>query len=320
MISEKQAKWIYQKMIEIRRFEETAWELFSANKIHGSVHLYIGEEAIAATVCSFMDKEDCITSTHRGHGHCIAKGGTLKRTLAEMMGRDTGYCCGRSGSMHIADFEYGNLGANAIVAGGIPMAVGAALAQQMDGNNHFTVAFFGDGASNQGPTHESMNLAAVWKLPVIFLCENNSFAISTSVQTSTSIHNIADRGAAYGMPGITVDGNDVPAIYDAMKEARAHVLAGKGPMILECKTGRWRGHWTGDPETYRDPKDVDYWKSHCPIAAFRKYMLVNGLAKAEELAAIEKSVESDMEEAVEYALSSPQPDPVHVTDNVFFEA
>ncbi len=320
MITKERALWIYRKMLEIRSFEETAWTLFCENKIHGSVHLYLGEEAIAASVCSYMTDEDCITSTHRGHGHCIAKGGDLGRTLAEMMGKDTGYCRGRSGSMHIADFSKGNLGANAIVGGGVPIAVGAALSMKMQQKkDRFVVSFFGDGACSQGTAHESMNLAALWKLPLIFCVENNGYAISLPLKDNIPTQHITDRAAAYGMPGYSVDGNDVEAICEAMEKALAHVLAGEGPVLLECRTGRWMGHWTGDPELYRTREEVEELKRREPIGRFRKRMLEEGLADEAELTAIEEAVKQDMAAALAFAENSPEPDPAHVTDDVFFE-
>lgn len=321
MITKERAVWIYRKMLEIRAFEETAWSLFCENKIHGSVHLYLGEEAIAASVCSYMTDEDCITSTHRGHGHCIAKGGDLGKTLAEMMGRETGYCRGRSGSMHIADFSKGNLGANAIVGGGIPMAVGAALSMKMQGKDgNFVVSFFGDGACSQGTAHESMNLAALWKLPVIFCVENNGYAISLPLEDNIPTENIADRAPAYNMPGFCVDGNDVEAICDAMERALEHIRKGRGPVLLECKTGRWMGHWTGDPELYRTREDVEKLKAREPIHRFRSRMLETGLADEAYLQTIEEDVKRAMSEAIDFALNSPEPDPEHVMDDVFFEA
>ncbi len=220
MLDKKTCLWIYTKMWEIRDFEETAWTLFTENKLRGSVHLYTGEEAVAAAVCSQLSDDDYIASTHRGHGHCIAKGAQLDRALAELMGKATGYCKGRSGSMHIADFSKGNLGANAIVGGGIPIAVGGGLAIKMQNRQNVSVAFFGDGASNQGTFHEAINLAAVWKLPVIFICENNQYGMTVPTWQSTSVANISDRAAGYGISGETVDGNDVVAVFEAFARAK----------------------------------------------------------------------------------------------------
>ena len=320
MLDKKTCLWIYTKMWEIRDFEETAWTLFTENKLRGSVHLYTGEEAVAAAVCSQLSDDDYIASTHRGHGHCIAKGAQLDRALAELMGKATGYCKGRSGSMHIADFSKGNLGANAIVGGGIPIAVGGGLAIKMQNRQNVSVAFFGDGASNQGTFHEAINLAAVWKLPVIFVCENNQYGMTVPVWQSTSVENISDRAAGYGISGETVDGNDAAAVFDAFSRAKMRALNGEGPTILECKTYRWRGHWTGDPEPYRTREEVEDWKQNKdPIVRFRSYLLEHEVAAAEELDEIETKAADKMAEAVTFALNSPEPDPAHVLDDVFYE-
>ena len=320
MMDKKTATWIYNKMHEIRAFEETAWTLFTENKLRGSVHLYTGEEAVAAAVCAQLCDEDYIASTHRGHGHCIGKGAELDRALAELMGKATGYCKGRSGSMHIADFEKGNLGANAIVGGGIPIATGGALALKMQNKPNVAVAFFGDGASNQGTFHEAINLASVWKLPIIYICENNQFGMTVPVWQSTSVENIADRSAGYGIVGEVVDGNDVVAVYEAFARAKERAVKGEGPTLLECKTYRWRGHWTGDPEVYRTREEVEEWKENRdPIKLFGAYMVENGLATEEELNEIAQAVAKKMEAAVEFALNSPDPDPANVMEDVFYE-
>jgi pyruvate dehydrogenase E1 component alpha subunit len=319
-MDKERALKIFRTMNEIRAFEEKAYKLFEENKLRGSVHLYTGEEAIAATVCSSLTDADYISSTHRGHGHCIAKGARLDMALAELMGRATGYCKGRGGSMHIADLEKGNLGANAIVGGGIPIAVGAAMAIKLQKKQNVAVAFFGDGASNQGTFHESINLAAVKKLPVIFICENNGFAISVPVAQSTSVPDISARGAGYGIPGVTVDGNDVNSIDEAFLKAKKRALDGKGPTLIECKTYRWRGHWTGDPEPYRSREDVEKWKKQCPIERFKKYIIENKIATEKELDKIQEEAKLAMEAAAEFALNSPEPDPAYVMQDVFYEA
>lgn len=320
MMDRETGLWIYRKMNEIRDFEETAWTLFTENKLRGSVHLYTGEEAVATGVCAQLTDEDYIASTHRGHGHCIAKGAELDRALAELMGKATGYCKGRSGSMHIADFSKGNLGANAIVGGGIPIATGGGLALKMQKKPHVSVAFFGDGASNQGTFHESINLAAVWKLPVIYVCENNQFGMTVPTWQSTSVVNIADRAVGYGIPGEVVDGNDVVAVYDAFARAKDRALKGEGPTLLECKTYRWRGHWTGDPEPYRTREEVEEWKEkRDPIKLFQAYLLKNKLATEKELDNISAQAAEKMSKAVDFAMNSPEPDPSHVLDDVFYE-
>ena len=320
MIERERAGRIYRTMCRIRAFEFKAVNLFENNKLRGSVHLYIGQEAIAATICSRPTDEDYIASTHRGHGHCIAKGASLDKCMAELMGKDTGYCRGRSGSMHIADFTKGNLGANAIVAGGIPIATGAALSLKMQHRPHVAVSFFGDGASNEGVFHEALNMASLWKLPIVYICENNGFGISVPVWESTSVKDISVRGAAYDMPGVTVDGNDVEAVDAAFAEAQRRALAGEGPTLIECKTYRWLGHWTGDPQPYRTREEIDYWKQERdPIKLDEEKLIGRGQFTREELDAMGAQAEAEVEAAAEFAMNSPDPDPAHVLDNVFYE-
>lgn len=317
-MDKKRQLWIYRVMNEIRYFEDKAYDLFVENKLRGSVHLYTGEEAIASTIISLLSDSDYITSTHRGHGHGIAKSGDLKAAMAELMGKETGFCGGRGGSMHIADLKKGNLGANAIVGGGIPIAVGGALAQSYLGKDNVTVAFFGDGASNHGTFHESINLASVWKLPVIFVCEVNEFAISVPKRQSTSVKDISARAIGYDIPGVTVDGNDVYALNDVAVMAIERAKRGEGPTLIEAKTYRWRGHWTGDPEVYRTKDDVKAWMEKCPIKRMKAKMLEDKVATLDELNAIEKKAIADVEEAAAFAFSSPEPNPAKVMDNVFY--
>lgn len=320
-MEQERARNIYRTMTRIREFESRAYQLFCENRLHGSVHLYLGEEAIAATVCSRLSDADYIASTHRGHGHCIAKGARTDRAMAELMGKQDGYCGGRGGSMHIADLTKGNLGANAIVGAGVPIAVGAALALRMKGERHVAVAFFGDAASNQGCVHEAMNLAAVWSLPVIFVVENNGFGITVPQAQSTSVQDISVRSAAYGIPGVTVDGNDVLAIDAAFAAAQERALAGDGPSLIECKTCRWCGHWTGDPEVYRTREEVERWKrDRDPIRNFGSYLLETGMADAQQLEEFQKEAQAEIDAAVAFAEQSSAPDPAHVLDNVFYEA
>lgn len=319
MIERERAGRIYLTMAKIRAFETKALKLFENNKLRGSVHLYIGEEAVAATVCSRLTDADYITSTHRGHGHCIAKGADLNKSMAELMGKATGYCKGRSGSMHIADFNVGNLGANAIVGGGIPIAVGAALSAKLQKQDRVAVSFFGDGASNEGTFHESLNLASVMKLPIIFVCENNGYGISVPVSQSTSVKDISVRAKAYDMPGETVDGNDPEAIDAAFGRALARAKAGEGPSLIECKTYRWMGHWTGDPQTYRTREEVESWKKRDPIKHWREHLIAEGMYTAEELDAMDKQADDETQAATDFALNSPEPDPAHVLDDVFYE-
>ncbi len=311
---------IYFTMNKIRAFEQNALSLFEADKLRGSVHLCIGQEAVPATVCSYLKETDYITSTHRGHGHCIAKGADLRYAMAELMGRETGYCKGRGGSMHIADFNGGNLGANAIVGGGLPIAVGAALSCKMQGKDNIAVAFFGDGASNEGIFHESLNLAAVWGLPIIFVCENNGYGISVPVWQSTSVKDISSRAAAYNIPGYTVDGNNVIEIASVIESAVQRAKKGEGPSLVECKTYRWLGHWTGDPQNYRTKEEVNEWKEKCPIKRHKEYLLSNGITNDLILSNLEKKAYELANEAVEFALQSPEPNPDDVLDNIFFES
>jgi pyruvate dehydrogenase E1 component alpha subunit len=310
---------IYLVMKQIRLFEETAFRLFQENKLRGSVHLCTGQEAICASIMSLINDGDYITSTHRGHGHGIAKSRDLKSAFAELMGKETGFCHGRGGSMHICDLAKGNLGANAIVGGGLPIAAGGALAQKLRKTDQITVAFFGDGASNQGTFHESLNLASVWKLPLVFVCENNGFAISVPVAQSTSVKNIADRAAGYGMPGYVVDGNDVINLLDTFSVCLEQARKGGGPSLIEAKTYRWKGHWTGDPEVYRTREEVAAWMEKCPIKRFRAYLVENKTAVEEELDVIDHRAGDEVAEAAAFALSSPEPDPAHVMDGMYVE-
>ncbi len=319
MLTKERKKQIYTTMCKIRNFELTVITMFEANVLRGSVHLYVGEEAIASTICSLLTDDDYIASTHRGHGHCIAKGATLAKSMAELMGKADGYCKGHSGSMHIADFSKGNLGANAIVAGGVPIAVGGAYAAQVNGRGQVAVSFFGDGASNEGVVHEAMNMASNWKLPVIFVCENNQYAVSTSVNESTSVKDISVRAAGYDMPGWTVDGNGVEAIYKVAEKAVKRAREGKGPSFIECKTYRWFGHWMGDPQPYRTREEVKEWRENRdPLKMFREKLIANGDFTAKELDAIEKAAEEEAVAAKEYALSCPEPDPIDLETDVFY--
>ncbi len=302
-------KFFYETMVKIRNFELTVEKYFFEGEIPGFVHLYVGEEATAAGVMANLRKTDYIQSTHRGHGHTIAKGADLKHMMAELFGKSTGCCKGKGGSMHIADFSVGMLGANGIVGGGFTMATGAALAQKMQKTDGVSVAFFGDGASNRGTFHEAANMAAVWKLPVIFLCENNQWASTTPYLTTTSVADIADRAQGYGMPGVIVDGNDVFAVYEAAKELIERARRGEGPAILECKTYRIKGHFVGDPEMYRTKKEVQQVLEETdPIPRFEKKVLDAGVMTREELDEITTKVNKELSEALEYARTSPVPE------------
>jgi pyruvate dehydrogenase E1 component alpha subunit len=307
---------MYKKMLEIRRFEEKVYELFTQNLIPGTMHLYIGEEAVAVGVCAALDINDFITSTHRGHGHCIAKGASLKKMMAELFGRRTGYCKGKGGSMHITDKSSGMLGANAVVGGAIPIAVGAGLSCKLKYPERVTACFFGDGASNQGTFHEGINMAAVWDLPVIFVCENNLYAMGTRQSIVMKIENISERAAGYGIPGVTVDGNDVMAVNKAASEAVNRARRGKGPTLIECKTYRHKGHSRFDPAKYRPEEEAAAWMARDPVILFKKQLLEKGIPE-EFFQKIEDQVDAEIEEAVQFAQNSPHPAPEEALDDVW---
>lgn len=301
-ISKEQATSFYQTMCNIRCFEEAIEKNFLAGKIPGFVHLYIGEEAIATGVCSALRKTDYIESTHRGHGHCIAKGADINRMMAEIFGKREGLCKGKGGSMHIADFSVGMLGANGVVGGGYNLAVGAAFATKMQGKDNVSVVFFGDGASNRGTFHEAANMAAIWKLPVIFVCEMNCWASTTPYRTTTSVDNISDRAQGYGMPYEIVDGNDVEVVYKAACKAVDRARKGEGPTFIECKTYRIKGHFVGDPEMYRTRAEVKkVFDETDPLKKFREKYSSIGLFTEEELAALMQKAKKTIEDALEYA-------------------
>jgi TPP-dependent pyruvate/acetoin dehydrogenase alpha subunit len=297
----KQLKTMYELMVKIRLFEERVDQLFAEGKIWGTGHLYIGEEATAVGVISALRKDDYITSNHRGHGHCLAKGASLKLMMAELWGKAEGYCRGIGGSMHIADTSSGNLGANGIVGGSSGIAVGSALASVMSGSNRVTACFLGDAAFNQGVVHESLNLAAVWKLPVVFICENNLYGMSVPVSRAYLLPDIADRAPAYGMEGKAVDGNDVLAVYQASRDAAGRARKGLGPELIECKTYRWKGHSKADPCRYRPPEELESWKAKCPIKRFEKYLIDNQVMNPDEIEEKQQRVKEQIEEAVEFA-------------------
>jgi acetoin:2,6-dichlorophenolindophenol oxidoreductase subunit alpha len=308
---------MYSTMNKIRLFESKLQEFFAAGKIPGFVHLYLGEEAVATGACATLTKDDKLTSTHRGHGHCLAKGGDLKLMMAEIFGRKTGYCKGKGGSMHIADFDLGILGANGIVGGGGPLACGSAFASKYKKTDAVTLCFFGDGASNQGTTQESLNLASAWKLPLVFVNENNGYGISCPQCKSMAVTDIADRAAAYDMPGVVVDGNDVLAVYEAVTEAVKRARKGEGPSLVECKTYRWRGHFEGDACTYRCAEELAEWMAKDPIPRFTNKLIESGIATKAELDAIVAQIQDDVNQAVAYAESSPYPDASELMDDVY---
>jgi pyruvate dehydrogenase E1 component alpha subunit len=298
---------MYETMETIREFETRAAVLFAAGEFPGFVHLYIGEEAVATGTMAAIETADYMTSTHRGHGHCLAKGGEPRLMMAELFGKKAGYCGGKGGSMHIADPDLGILGANGVVGAGMALACGAAFASKYENRGSVAVCMFGDGASNRGTFHETLNMAAIWNLPVVFVCENNGYQISMCLSDHCSVTDVADRAVSYGIPGIVVDGNDVVAVYEAVSEAVKRARAGEGPTLVECKTWRHRGHFEGDPTVYRNAQEHESWLAKDPIVRCRAMMIERGFATAEQLDAIDAAVGEKIEEAVEFARSSPFP-------------
>ena len=300
---------MYRKMVEVRTFEDKLYFLFLNTIMPGTMHQYNGQEAVAVGVCSVLKEDDYITSTHRGHGHCIAKNADLNRCMAEMFAKDTGLCRGMGGSMHIADFSVGMLGATGIVGAGIPIATGAGLSIQIRETDQVAVAFLGEGATNEGSFHESLNMAAVWKLPVIYVVENNLYGFSTPYREVFPTKDIARRGEAYGIPNEVVDGQDVWAVYEAAGRAIDHARGGGGPSLIECQTYRYRGHSRFEPASYRTKEEVNEWKKRDPIKLWAARLLDQVVASDEELKAIRKEVQKRMDEAIEFAERSPDPSP-----------
>lgn len=311
---------LYETMVTIRVFETHVKEEFAKGRIPGFVHLYAGEEAVATGVLSHLREDDTITSTHRGHGHCIAKGCDVNGMMAEIFGKATGLCKGKGGSMHIADVSKGMLGANGIVGGGPPLACGAALTAKVLGTDHVCVCFFGDGAAEEGTFHESLNLASIWKLPVIFVAENNGFAESTPASYHCAIENISDRAASYGIPGASVDGMDVFAVYEAAQEAVNRARRGQGPSLLECKTYRFNGHFEGDQQLYKTDALQQSMLARDPISNFRSLTTQQNLLTSAELDAIDTKVKESIEGAVAFADRSPYPELSEVDTDVYVTA
>ena len=301
------------RMMLIRRFDETVKELVQRGELVGAAHCYIGEEAVAVGACVALRDDDYITGNHRSHGHPIAKGGDVRRAMAELLGKSTGFCKGKGGSMHLADFSIGILGESGIVASALPVAVGAALGSRMQGNDRVVIPFFGDGASNQGACHEAMNLAAIWKLPVIFVCENNQYAVTTHFSDVVAVENISDRAAAYNMPGVLVDGQDVMAVYETTSEAVARARAGHGPSLIEARTYRYEDHSEGLGrilrEPYRTDEEVESWRARDPIGIHRQRLLELDVATEEELDRVQTEVADAVEDALQFARESPYPEP-----------
>ena len=317
-LSPDKQREMLRQMLTIRCFEERASADYHAGKIYGVVHCYIGEEAVAVGVCAALDHGDQIISTHRGHGHCIAKGADLKRMMAELYGRQTGYCKGKGGSMHIADFGIGMLGANGIVAGGISIVTGAGLAAQMDEKGRVAVSFFGDGASNAGAFHECLNIAASWKLPMIYVCENNLYAAQTSAASTQGLGDVAARAAGYGIPGVIVDGNDIFAVNQAAYHAVQRARAGEGPTLIECKTYRWRAHTErkGQPDP-RDKAEIEAWKRKDPIPRLRGQLEEQQQLSETDWQAMKAGVLREIDAAVAFAETSPFPTPQQAAEDVF---
>jgi pyruvate dehydrogenase E1 component alpha subunit len=310
---------LYSTMVKIRTFEMKAAELFASSLIPGFVHLYAGEEAIATGVCAHLSASDYIASTHRGHGHLIAKGGNLNRMMAELFAKRTGYCKGKGGSMHIADVSIGILGANGIVGASLPIATGAGLACKLKGEGAISVCFFGDGASNRGTFHESLNLASAWELPVVYVCENNYYAISSCQRVAMAIQDIAERATGYGIPGVSVDGNDVLAVFEAAGEAVKRARTGNGASLLVANTWRHRGHFEGEPELYRDQEEHKLWLAKDPIPRFEAQLIERGIATTEDLRAIDRNWQDEVRQAVLFAEESPDPAPDELYQDVYAE-
>lgn len=297
----------YRTMWRIRLFEEAVEDLYGRGMMHGTMHLSIGQEAVPTGACAALKDGDQITSTHRGHGHCIAKGADLGRSMAELLARDNGYCRGRGGSMHIADVATGNLGANGIVAGGPPIAAGAALSNKLRGTDQVCLCFHGDGAVGEGAWHEAMTLASMWNLPVVFICENNFYGMSMSSEKAFKVEHMSDKAAGYGIPGETVDGNDVEAVHEAVARAVARARAGEGPTFIEALTYRWRGHSKSDKNLYRTKEEIAQWRADDPIAAFAAVLHDREEVTQEQLNAVQDEVRTEIREAVRFGTQGEEP-------------
>ena len=315
--SPEHAKHALLYMYRIRKFEEAVEDLFGRGMMHGTMHLSIGQEAGPTGACLALQINDQITSTHRGHGHCIAKGADLTRMMAELLGKKIGYCGGRGGSMHIADAETGNLGANGVVGGGIPIAAGAALASKMRKSGTVAVSFFGDGAMNEGAFHEAANMAAIWNLPLILFCENNKYGMSSSTEKAFKLENLSDRGKGYGIPGVTVDGNDVVAVYEAAEAAVARARNGEGPTLIESVTYRWKGHSRSDKNLYRTKEEIEEWKDKDPIPNFIHKVLDRGILTQEQIEEIQKISTEQIMQAVKEAAAAESATPDGLLEAVF---
>jgi len=313
VLEKPKAREILEKMILTRAFEENAEEMYALGKVHGTMHLSVGQEAIAGGASSALTRDDYLLNTHRGHGHFIAWGGDLNRMMAEFLGKENGYCRGRGGSMHIADVESNNLGAQGIVAGNLPISVGVGLSIKLRKTNQVVLTLFGDGAANEGAFHESLNMAAIWDLPVIYLCENNQYAMSMAFKRAFKIERISDRAAAYGMPGETIDGNDVIAVYKAVQSAAKRARSGDGPTLIEAITYRYKGHSKSDRQLYRTREEVKQWMEKDPIERFRRLLDVSDA----EFEKMQQEAKEKIKKAVEFAENSPEPDVATILEGIY---
>lgn len=312
-------KGMYRTMFLIRRFEERVNELYMEGRIPSTLHLYIGQEAVATGVCAALNQDDCVFSTHRPHGHALAKGVAPRAIMAELFAKATGCCKAKGGSMHVGDVRVGMYPAIAIVGANVPIAAGVALAFKMQKTQRVAVSFFGDGAANEGAWHEGLNIASIWKLPAIFVCENNLYAASTPFSLAFNIENVADRAPAYGIPGVVVDGNNVLAVYEVTKAAVERARRGDGPTLIECKTYRQCGHSRSDPRTYRTREEETAWRERDPIPNFRKWLLTQAVCSLQDIEEIEEDVEQTITEAIAFAESGPDPQPADLYADVFKE-
>jgi pyruvate dehydrogenase E1 component alpha subunit len=311
-------KKLYATMYRIRRFEEQVFELYKIGLMPGLAHLYIGEEAVAAGACAALQEKDYIVSTHRGHGHLIARGADTPKMMAEILGKKDGYCKGKAGSMHIVDLDKGILGANGIVGGGIPIATGAAYMSRYKDTKQVTLCFMGDSATNEGSFHESLNMASAWNLPVVYVIENNLYGISVALERVTKVRDLSVRAAAYGINGVSIDGNDVLKVYEAVKEAVASARKGEGPTLIECKTYRWKGHHVGDPATqYRTREEEASWRERCPVGCFRDDLIKNRGVDPQGIDALESAINDEIQAAIEFAKNSPYPDSAEAFEDVY---
>lgn len=308
---------MYKAIVRIRRFEESAVKIFARGELPGTLHTGIGQEAIAVGACAALGDDDYVIGNHRGYGYLIAKGGKTDRIMAEMLGKKTGYCKGKAGSYHIAIADIGMIGNQGIVGAGITIATGVALSAKLRGTSQVIICFFGDGASDTSRFHEGINLASVWKLPAVFVCENNLYSLSAPQREHQNITDVADRAIAYGIPGVIVDGNDVIAIYEAVSEAVARARGGEGPTLIECKTYRYRGHFEGDSEVYRTKEEVEEWKKKDPVGRFKEKLIEMGILAEKEANEIDQQVEEEMDKAVAFAKGSPFPEPEVTLEDVY---